>query len=229
MEHTHLLTKKFRINLKHLRNANYFSQINVAKELQISTRGYQRIESGDSQPTLDLIFKIANIFNVEVSDLFNYSNKDDSFVEISKAKVKDLVHGQEFLKQTYNLQKDYLNKEITSNESFLDLVARDDKFTSSELPLYVSDLLNVITNRPSAKVLARKPLIKMSIAAKWKEQKASISIINRIYGREEVFFKSTHVYQVDHKNTEVNYCNFYKSFPNGESFLTGLILDTKEL
>lgn len=229
MEQIELMTKKFRINLKHLRNANGFSQINVAEELKISTRGYQRIESGDSQPTLDLILKLAHILRVDFSDLFSYSSKDDSFVEIPTESVGDLLHGQEFLNLLNHFDKVYFNKKNALKKSILDTIAEDKRFILSDLPLYISDLVNVITNQPSAKILTRKPGIKMNAGVKWKEQKASISIINRIYGREEIFFKSTHIYQVGQRNLEVVFCNFYKSFSNGENFLIGIILDSKEL
>lgn len=224
-----LLTKKFRINIKHFRNAKGIAQTVIAEKLNISTRGYQRIESGHSLPTLDLILKLMKIFEVEFSELFSYRNNNDTFKEYSIAEVQSYESGRHFVETIEKIKDKYLHPSLKLNSCILEALAQEPTFVSSPLSLYSSDLVYTIVNNSCSKILMRNPGVKINSGSKWKEPTDTISIINRIYGKEEVFFKSSHVYDVSNKKIKVDYCSYYDYLSNGENLLIGYIESFKEL
>lgn len=56
--------------LKKVREKNGFTQADVAKRAGISVRYYQRVEAGNSKPTVDVALRIASIFCCKVEELF---------------------------------------------------------------------------------------------------------------------------------------------------------------
>ena len=59
----------FPTRLHELRNTTPFSQKKMAEELGIVFRSYRRYESGESDPTLTTMLKIAEYFNVSLDYL----------------------------------------------------------------------------------------------------------------------------------------------------------------
>ena len=64
--------KDFSILLRIKREKLNFSQFELASKLGISLRTYQRIECGDSEPSLSQVYKLAHILNFDVSEIFHY-------------------------------------------------------------------------------------------------------------------------------------------------------------
>lgn len=56
-------------NLKQLRIQNGLTQKEVAKQLNMSSQGYQHYEIGDRQPTPEMLCKLADVFEVSVDYL----------------------------------------------------------------------------------------------------------------------------------------------------------------
>ena len=59
----------FITRVRYLREKNFLKQSDVAAVLQMSTRGYQRYEIGDTKPSLDVLLELADYFNVSLDYL----------------------------------------------------------------------------------------------------------------------------------------------------------------
>ncbi|BAZ17245.1 XRE family transcriptional regulator [Calothrix sp. NIES-4071] len=58
--------------LKELRQLHKWSQSDLARELGVSRQAVNGFESGKFDPSLDMAFKIASLFNVAIEDVFIY-------------------------------------------------------------------------------------------------------------------------------------------------------------
>lgn len=61
--------------LKELRQLHKRSQSDLARELGVSRQAVNGFESGKFDPSLDMAFKIASLFNVAIEDVFIYEAK----------------------------------------------------------------------------------------------------------------------------------------------------------
>ncbi len=64
----------FSTNLKDLRLLKDVSQKQVANHLEIAERQYRRYENEEQQPTLPIVIKIADYFNVSIDYLVGRTN-----------------------------------------------------------------------------------------------------------------------------------------------------------
>jgi len=72
-------------NIRRLRfNANEMTQQELADRVSVSRQTIVAIEKGNYSPSLELAFKIAFAFNVQLQDVFSYELKD----ELEKGKKK---------------------------------------------------------------------------------------------------------------------------------------------
>ncbi len=55
--------------LKELREKNKFTQKEVAEKVNITQRAYAFYETGDREPSIDTLIKIANLYNVPIDIL----------------------------------------------------------------------------------------------------------------------------------------------------------------
>ncbi|MBD2743163.1 helix-turn-helix transcriptional regulator [Coleofasciculus sp. FACHB-1120] len=62
--------------LKELRQLHQWSQSDLARELGVSRQAVNGFESGKFDPSLDMAFKIASLFNVALEDVFIYEVKN---------------------------------------------------------------------------------------------------------------------------------------------------------
>lgn len=58
--------------IRALRNKNKLSQQDLAKKIQITPKYLQFIENGSRTPSLDTVYRIAEVLEIEVKDLFNF-------------------------------------------------------------------------------------------------------------------------------------------------------------
>ena len=56
-------------NLKKLRERDGYSQIEMAKILKVSQSTYSQYENGNSQPTIETMIKMANLFEIPMDML----------------------------------------------------------------------------------------------------------------------------------------------------------------
>jgi putative transcriptional regulator len=62
--------------LKELRQLHQWSQSDLARELGVSRQAVNGFESGKFDPSLDMAFKIANLLNVAIENVFIYEAKN---------------------------------------------------------------------------------------------------------------------------------------------------------
>jgi putative transcriptional regulator len=74
------MPKKFNItnNVRTLRFfANEMTQQELAEKAGVSRQTIMAVEAGKYSPTLELAFRIADAFNVPLTEVFSYEVKDD--------------------------------------------------------------------------------------------------------------------------------------------------------
>ncbi|UNU72726.1 helix-turn-helix domain-containing protein [Moraxella nasovis] len=115
-------------NLANLRKEHHLTQEQMAEKLQMSKNGYAKLERGESRVTIEHLFKIAQEFNIDASELLkehkdinfllgdnntNYANRyyGETTIQIEKLELI-IAHKDELL-----AQKD---KEITLLRQLLD-------------------------------------------------------------------------------------------------------------
>lgn len=64
-------------NLPLLRKQHSITQLDFAKRLGVSRQTIISIENGKYNPSLELAFKIAIIFNSKIEDIFIFEEDDD--------------------------------------------------------------------------------------------------------------------------------------------------------
>lgn len=72
--------------LKELRQLHQWSQSDLARELGVSRQAVNGFESGKFDPSLDMAFKIANLFHVAIEDVFIYEAKRSMQTLIERVK-----------------------------------------------------------------------------------------------------------------------------------------------
>ena len=58
------------MNLKEIRKAKGYSQERIARELNITTRHYQRIENEESVPNVYIAIKLSDLLKTDIKLLF---------------------------------------------------------------------------------------------------------------------------------------------------------------
>ncbi|MBD0336965.1 MAG: helix-turn-helix domain-containing protein [Cyanobacteria bacterium Co-bin13] len=72
--------------LKDLRQRHQWSQADLARALGVSRQAVNGFESGKFDPSLDMAFKIASLFNVAVEDVFIYEAKNSMQTLVERVK-----------------------------------------------------------------------------------------------------------------------------------------------
>lgn len=65
------MDKTFCKNLKEIRKATGFTQKDIAIKLQVVESCYANWEQGRTEPNVDMLRKLGNIFNVTIDELIN--------------------------------------------------------------------------------------------------------------------------------------------------------------
>lgn len=91
-------------NLKILRKKYNFTQLDMAKKLNIARTTYATYEKGSNEPNIDTLLKISNIFSVSIDTLLNKDYYDIS----SKFSTNDLDNFNENLFNTNDLKENLL-------------------------------------------------------------------------------------------------------------------------
>lgn len=64
------IKQEFGVKIKALRTAKGLTQADLAAEIDVDIRTIRRIETGNYNPTLEIIAALASVFRLTVSDLF---------------------------------------------------------------------------------------------------------------------------------------------------------------
>jgi putative transcriptional regulator len=101
--------------LKELRQLHSLSQADLARELGVSRQAVNGFESGKFDPSLDMAFKIASLFNVAIEDVFinEAKNSMQTFVE----RFKKYFGFERFTASAINAIKFARNEAMRSRKS----------------------------------------------------------------------------------------------------------------
>ncbi|HAA30090.1 MAG TPA: transcriptional regulator [Cyanobacteria bacterium UBA8553] len=72
--------------LKELRQLHQWSQSDLARELGVSRQAVNGFESGKFDPSLDMAFKIDNLLNIAIEDVFIYEAKNSMQTLVERVK-----------------------------------------------------------------------------------------------------------------------------------------------
>ncbi|MBQ9679822.1 MAG: helix-turn-helix transcriptional regulator [Ruminococcus sp.] len=107
--------------LRHYREACALSQGQVAKALNIDRSTYTKYETGETEPNLNTIVKIAAIYNVSPLELLPMNAADDTSVQ----KLKDAVQSDSPIYQ--------LNKEERGLIALYRVLSKEQKQQAREM------------------------------------------------------------------------------------------------
>ncbi|NFI55880.1 helix-turn-helix transcriptional regulator [Clostridium botulinum] len=108
----------FSKNLKELRISNNMYQMELAKKIETSKSNISFYESNRSEPTLSILIKISNFFNITLSALVSKEMKPSEWMKNESEIIKKINYDMEsvdnkdenFLKFLYELKEYYLNQ-----------------------------------------------------------------------------------------------------------------------
>ena len=75
-------------NLIELRKKNKLTQLELAEKLNFSNKSISKWESGEAIPSVEVLHKIANLFNVKLDYFVNLTHEDDEKPATEKEKPK---------------------------------------------------------------------------------------------------------------------------------------------
>ncbi|SDD84678.1 helix-turn-helix domain-containing protein [Riemerella columbipharyngis] len=101
-------------NIRKIREKRGFSQDYVAQELNISQASYARLENENTKITVDRLYKIAEILEVDISDFFNGSK-----LKINTQNNYEGSYGNGYIQNLYVDNKEIVKKLIESYETII--------------------------------------------------------------------------------------------------------------
>lgn len=129
---------QFSVQLRHHREACKLSQQELAERIKIGYRTYQRFESGETTPSLDVIIQLAKELDFKLHEIFLPDNR---IAEVLKLKV-----------YTEDIEHEFLNDPQVSGSRLLELSKIDitngfDSITQNQLFKNSSYFLSLATFR----------------------------------------------------------------------------------
>lgn len=77
-------------NIKHLRNSLGISQVELAKELQVTKQSVSNWENNNIQPSIEMLVKLSKYFAVSTDTLLGLDNRQ--YIEITGLTGKQIQH-----------------------------------------------------------------------------------------------------------------------------------------
>jgi transcriptional regulator with XRE-family HTH domain len=124
--------------IKLVREAKGFTQEQVAEKLQMSKNGYGDIERGATDPKLSKLEKIAEAFNMELSELVDLTDKGTvnvNFSQSNKHHQNNVYVGSqsaELREQLLNKEMEFKDKEIALLKKIIELMEAKTYVTNQE-------------------------------------------------------------------------------------------------
>ena len=142
-------SKRLQVKLRLARTAVNKTQQDIARDLAISLRTYQRLESGNAPLDMETLYKIARIHNLSFNSLTNPELGPDDCPRVSFfTDEKDLYsHPQIDDESLKSIKRDILkpdSEKIRINNTILE---KNRLFQESSSPLFVSDIKTTVANR----------------------------------------------------------------------------------
>lgn len=146
---------KVTIMMRHYREAAGLSQSDVAEALKIGLRSYQRYESGETIPTIDILYLLSKVLNFEMAELIA---PEDQKAKLENFKIFKPEEAQFFLNDP--MVKDSRLAEIYDSPEFKKVIATGEPehmrenalFMNSEYPLAISQPKHSFINKAAQKI-----------------------------------------------------------------------------
>lgn len=94
--------------IKELRHKTGMTQEEFADKINVAPRHVSRIENGVNTPSVETLYKISLVLNVEMKELYNFEHfkteeylKDDIKAILSKLEGEDLIKAHKILNAIY--------------------------------------------------------------------------------------------------------------------------------
>lgn len=101
----------FSVQLRHHREACDLSQQELAEKIKIGYRTYQRYETGESTPSLDIIFQLSKVLDFKLDEMFSPDKTIDRNLEVKFFNI--------------NNEQEFLNDKFVSGSQILKLISKD--------------------------------------------------------------------------------------------------------
>lgn len=192
------------IQIRHCRESRNLSQPEMAKALGIGLRTYQRIESGDTLLTIDVLYKLSSFLELPIEHLADPA---------SHLPENDAYYGYEDLEH-FLTNEDVQNSQIVElsnhpqfikslEENNLEQLTGIEEFYLSKYPLSVSDpkwtILNIVAQKKLKSHLARVPTYQGH------QSQERLGKIWGIFVKENIkYFKDSHTPSVGSGELTVN-------------------------
>ena len=85
----------FNERLKELREANRLSQVQLAKELNISKQSISNWENNNILPSIDVLIKVIQYFRVSSDYILGLTER--KYIEVSNLTLEELAHIQQII------------------------------------------------------------------------------------------------------------------------------------
>ena len=82
----------FSERLKEVRKANRLTQIDMANKLNVTKQSVANWENNNVMPSIDMLIKISNTFNVSSDFLLGIN--DRKFIDVSELSLEEVAHIQ---------------------------------------------------------------------------------------------------------------------------------------
>ena len=143
------LTEKFTSILKNYRELSGLSQTDVSEMLKIGLRSYQRYESGESSPSLEVTYLLSRILNFDLRELFETENFKHI---IPGLKIYRPDQADEFIYDPFVKESEFLH--FVNSKDFQSVLSKGDIreikrfqfFNSSKFPISLSNPRTTILN-----------------------------------------------------------------------------------
>lgn len=99
-------------NIKKFRELKNLTRDEIAEKLEMSLSGYSKLERGEVELTVNKLFRISEILNVDVSQILNFDAS-----QIFNISQNQIVNGVEIKEQHHHYQDEYKDKYIQLLES----------------------------------------------------------------------------------------------------------------
>lgn len=105
------MREKMELKLKELRKSKKISQYEIANFLGVTQATYNRYETGKSEPSLEILVKLANYFGITLDELCNH--------DISQLKKEDIKKFGDIKNKCYNVLVSLTNEQAMLVYAFM--------------------------------------------------------------------------------------------------------------
>lgn len=124
------MIKEVEKNIKHIRELKNFTQEHLANKLGLSIRAYSKIESGETQLTINRLNQISEVLEVSPQDILGFDEKQvfshckqDGYIGINHINLPEKLI-QQYENQIQHLKEEVEFLKIQGNE-FLKLLKKN--------------------------------------------------------------------------------------------------------